>query len=116
MKANSLSAYFDETNKRKFKSHCALIVRELYRNPGQHSYRLSAKLKLSNEGIKKRISDLLNIGIIEVCGEVKYYGNINSLYQIAEQLPEHPVNKISLRRWLKKDYPFILDEFNLLNL
>lgn len=111
--SNSLSAYFDKSNQRKFRSHRGMIIRELSKSPGQHSYQLSDKLNLSNEAVKKRLNDLINDSVIEICGEAERYGNTQSLYKIKDQLSMFEVEKkMKLRKWLDINYPSILFEYD----
>ena len=114
MKQNSLKAYFDESNQRKFNSHKAKIIRELKEIPNQHSYQLANNIILSNEATKKRLTDLLNEGSIEVSGSVEYYGNMVSTYRIKEQLTFFCDRKLTLRNWMKDRYPENLKEYDLL--
>ena len=109
---NSLKAYFDKNNQRKFKSHRAIIVRELVVNPRQHSYKLALRLGLSNEAVKKRLNDLINDKVIEICGDIDYCGNTQSLYKIRDQLSMFPVEKkLTLGQYLKKNHPEIYEEY-----
>lgn len=114
MNQNSLQAYFDESNQRKFNSHKARIIRSLKEIPNQHSYHLSMRVRLSNEAAKKRITDLLNEGFIEVSGSVDYYGNTVSTYRIKEQLTFLCDRKPTLRSWMKENHPENLKEYDLL--
>ena len=112
MNKNSLSAFFDESNRRTFKSHKARLVRELSRNPNQHTHQLALKMGLSNEQVNKRLSDSDNSDIFETNGNTTYRGNSIALYKIKDQLSMFPLEKkISLRNWLKNDYPEILFEY-----
>lgn len=113
MNNNSLSAYFDENNQKKFNSHRARIIRELFSRPNQHSYMLSDRLLVSNEGIKKRLTELLQDGIIEVSSIEEFYGNKVSCYKITNEQKELH-KKQNLRQWLKEKYPNILFEFESL--
>jgi len=115
MNQNSLSAYFDGSNQRKFNSHRAKIVRELSRNPNRHSTQLASKLKLSNEATKKRIVELKFDNIIEVSGNIEYYGNMRAVYKIKDQLSIFPEpTRLSFRKWVKKNYPDIIYEYEIL--
>ena len=114
MNQNSLKAYFDESNQRKFNSHKAKIIRELSKTPYQHSYQLARNVRLSNEAIKKRLSDLLNEGSIVVSGSVEYYGNSVSLYRVKTDHEIDSVRKPTLRNWLKDRHHEILKQYDLL--
>lgn len=111
---NSLSAYFDESNQRTFNSHRAMIVRELKANPFQHSYQLAKKLGLTNEAVKKRLSDLTEFDIIETNGSVYVHKNLCAIYNIKEMQPLFPVKKLTLRQWLKSNHPNIFNEYETL--
>ena len=112
MTNNSLKAYFDKSNQRKFKSHRAMLIRELSKNPSQHSYQLASKLQLTNEAVKKRINDLMNDKIIEICGKSEYYGNTQSLYKIKDQLSMFKLVKpLTLKQYLKRNYSEIYEEY-----
>ena len=91
---NSLAAYFNPENKRTFKSHKARIIRELSRNPAQHTHQLASKLNLSNEQVNKRLTDECNSDIFETCGNTTYRGNPIALYKLKDQLSMFPVEKI----------------------
>lgn len=112
---NSLSAYFDESNKRTFKSHKARLIRELSKNPGQHTHQLALKLRLSNEQVNKRLSESANSDIFETCGNTTYFGNPIALYKLKDQLSMFPVEKkLSLRKWIEKNHPSIIFEYEAL--
>jgi len=112
MKTNSLLAYFDEENQKKFNSHKGLILRELKQRPGQHSYLLADRLQLSNEAVKKRLSELLESGFIKITGTTSFYGNLISNYEVVGQLDmfEKP-KKPTLGKWLKTKYPEIYKKY-----
>ena len=114
MNKNSLKAYFDESNQRKFNSHKAIIFRELSKNPCQHSYQIARNVKLSNESCKKRITDLLNEGSIIVTDSVKYHGNTVSIYKVISDPDPYSFRKLTLRTWMKEHHPDILKEYDLL--
>jgi len=115
MNKNSLSAYFDESNQRTFKSHKARIVRYLSRNPLQTTHQVSANIGLTNEQANKRLSDSDNSDIFEAVQGGTHNGNPCALYRIKEQLSMFPVEKkISLRKWLENEYPEILHKYELL--
>ena len=114
MKQNSLKAYFDESNQRKFNSHKAIIFRELSKTPYQHSYQIARNVKLVNEEVKKRLTDLLNEGSIMVTGSVEYYGNSVSLYRVKTDHEIDSVRKPTLRNWLKDRHHEILKQYDLL--
>ena len=111
MNKNSLNAYFDEGNQKKFNSHCGMIIRELKNRPNQHSYLIADRLMLSNEAVKKRLSDLINKELIVVSGDLSYYGNTVSLYKINNEPLLFPVEKLTLRKWLKSKHPEILEQY-----
>lgn len=112
MNKNSLNAYFDESNQRRFNSHRGMIIRELKRKPGQHSYMLSLHLRLTNEAVKKRLSDLYYDGLIEVSGTYNFGGNDISCYKINEQLNLFSSErKPTLKKWMQKNYPSVLAEW-----
>ena len=113
MNQNSLSAYFDESNQKKFKSHKAKIVRELSKRPNQHSYLLAHRIGLTNEATKKRLTDLLQENVIEISDNEIYYGNQVSIYKLRDQLSMFPKNKKpTLRKWLKQYFPDILKKYD----
>ena len=114
MNQNSLQAYFDESNQRKFNSHKAKIIRELKEIPNQHSYQLANNIILSNEATKKRLTDLLNEGSIEVSGSVEYYGNNVSLYRVKTDHKIDFICKVPFKKWVKDTYPEVLKQYNLL--
>ncbi len=114
MNQNSLDTYYNEENQRTFNSHKAKIVRELRKAPGLSRWQLSSRLGINNHGIQKRLSDLSNDGIVEICGTTLYRGNPNSLYKVKDQLPLFPIEKTTLRKWLKYNYPNIMHEFEIL--
>ena len=114
MNQNSLKAYFDESNQRKFNSHKAIIFRELSKTPYQHSYQIARNVKLVNEEVKKRLTDLLNEGSIMVTGSVEYHGNTVSIYKVISDPDPYSFRKLTLRTWMKDRHPDILKEYDLL--
>lgn len=115
MNKNSLKAYFDKSNKRTFNSHKGMIVRELRLRPNQHSRELAIRLRLSNEAIKKRLTDLKEDDLIEVAFDTVFMGQTVGVYRIKEQLQMFPKEeKPSLRKWLDMNHPEILFKYNAL--
>ena len=110
---NSLSAYFDESNQRKFKSQKAKIVRYLKGNPNRSRFSTGNHLGISSHSAQKRLSDLINEGTIKVTGERKHGENTISLYSLMEQLQLFDIpKKANINVFLKEYYPHILIEFN----
>lgn len=115
MNKNSLMAYFDKSNQRKFNSHKAMIVRELKLRPNQHSREIAIRLKLSNEAVKKRLTDLKKEGSIEVAFDTVFMSQTVGVYRIKEQLSMfHKEQKPSLKKWLEINYPATLYEYEAL--
>jgi len=109
---NSLAAYFDESNQRKFKSQKAQIVRLLTSDPNHSRFYVGYLLGISSHAAQKRLSDLINEETIFVSGERKHGENTVSLYSIKQQLDLYPPEKKPpLKEWLKKEYPNILAEY-----
>jgi predicted ArsR family transcriptional regulator len=112
---NSLSAYFDESNQRKFKSQKAQIVRLLTSNPNHSRFYVGKMLGISDHAAQKRLSDLLTEGTIFVSGERKHGYNTISLYSIVQQLELYPgEKKPTLIKFLKDEHPDIFHKYNAL--
>lgn len=113
MNNNSLKQYFDKENQRRWNSIKARIVREFRVRPNQHSRELAIRLKLSNEAIKKRLTDLINEDVIEVVFDTMFMNRTVSVYQIKEQLSIFkPNKKETIRQWLTRKHPQIMHEFD----
>ena len=112
---NSLSAYFDESNQRKFKSQKAQIVRLLTSNPNHSRFYVGKMIGISDHAAQKRLSDLITEGTIFISGERKHGDNTISLYSIKQQLELYPVKKKpTLIKFLEDEYPDILHKYNAL--
>jgi len=110
---NSLKAYFDPDNIRKWKSHKGQILHALrYAKYPLTRWDISQQIDLNDHAVQKRLSDLKNEGLIEECGTITYNGNDCSLYRIKEQLQLfNQPEKLTLKKWLQKKYPIILKEY-----
>lgn len=110
---NSISAYFDENNQKKFKSQKAQIVRYLKDNPNRSRFSTGDCLRISSHAAQKRLSDLVNEGTIRVTGERKHGNNTISLYSLLNQLQLFGIpQKQTITSFLKEHYPHVLIEFN----
>lgn len=110
---NSLNAYLDPSNQKKFNTQKAKIVQVLKDNPNHSRFYLGLKLGINDHGIQKRLSDLVNEGTVTVTGERKHGDNTISLYSLSDQLQLFSIpQKQTINAFLKEHYPHILIEFN----
>ncbi|MCK5605325.1 hypothetical protein KAR91_25760 [Candidatus Pacearchaeota archaeon] len=109
---NSITAYTNPNNQKKFNTQKAQIVRLLIDNPNHSRFYLGLRLGIGDHGIQKRLSDLYNEGIIQVSGSRKHGENTISLYSVVSQLSMFQEKKPTLRQFIKKEYPNVLHEFN----
>ena len=114
---NSLKAYFDPDNIRKWKSHKGLILHALrYAKYPLTRWEISQQINLNDHAVQKRLSDLKNEWLIEECGTITYNGNDCSLYRIKEQLQLFSLpEKLTLKKWLQNNYPKIYTEYENTN-
>lgn len=110
---NSIAAYFDESNKKKFNTQKAKIVRYLKDNPNRSRFSTGEHLGISSHAAQKRLSDLSKEGTITVTGERKHGDNTISLYSLSDQFKLFTFEKKpSLRKFLKANHPHILFEYD----
>jgi predicted HTH transcriptional regulator len=111
MISNSLISYFDKYNQRKFNSQKAKIVRFLSQYPEQSRFTLGYYLGISDHAAQKRISDLVNEGIVCPSGTITNGNNQVSIYSLCDNEQEHKAVKISLKSFLKENHPEILEQY-----
>lgn len=111
MNSNSLNAYFDKNNQRKFNSQKAKIVRFLSQYPEQSRFTLGYYLGISDHAAQKRISDLVNEGIVCPSGTITNGNNQVSVYSLCDNQHEKKSAKISLKSFLKENHPEILEQY-----
>lgn len=115
MNSNSLSAYFNENNVKKFSTQKAQIVRLLSRNPNHSRFYVGRQLGISDIAAQRRLSDLLKENSIYVSGEREHGGNTISLYSVKLHQDLYPIDILpTFLEWSKINYPQIVFEYNAL--
>jgi len=93
-KSNSLRAYFDENNQRKFKSNRQKIYWYMFDVKTPQSARMvETATGIDYYSVVRRFADLRNDGEIEYTGDIEEFGNMCSLYKIKDQTSLFPVPK-----------------------
>ena len=80
---NSLKAYFDPKNKKKFNTHRSKIIRVLFARPPRSRRQIAEITGLNEWQVGRRISE---IEFIKQVGNVIEFGNKNALWSIDETL------------------------------
>lgn len=111
MNTNSLNAYFDKTNQRKFNSQKAKIVRFLSQYHEQSRFSIGYYLGISDHAAQKRISDLISDGIVYPSGTAMNGNNQVSLYSLCNTNDNHKQIKMSLKSFIKENHPEILEQY-----
>jgi len=113
MTENSIKAYnqtakLQQSNKEK--------VLQALRKEGNHSrFWVGRETGLGHLESQRRLSDLVNEDKVVITGSRKHFNQDISLYSIKDQGTLFPVEKqLSLRQWLKKEFPEILYKYEIL--
>jgi hypothetical protein len=112
MTQNSITTYnstveLRQTNKQK-------VFDCLKENPNSSRFEVGRLTGLGGFESQRRISDLVNDGKVIITGSRKHFNNEVSLYSVKSQMQLFDNKKISLRKWLKKEYPEILAKYEIL--
>jgi hypothetical protein len=110
----SKEAYKDPENAKRRETHKQIVYRCLFQ---PMTFReLSEVCGLKSNQVQKRISDLKSEEMIIEHGEKIENGQKNTIWKRNPDPPLFEIQKLTLRQWLKREYPLILAEFNVENL
>ena len=82
---------------------CELTIREI-----------ASKVRLPYNAVQKRISELLEDGLIVVCGHKEEGENTNSIFKVNPEPPKYSARKPTLYKWLSEMHPNIMHEYETL--
>lgn len=113
---NSLKTYFNTENKRRWKSHTAIILRCLKMNGESTNRQISKLTGMEYHAVAKRTTDKKNSHLFRSVRTVYEDNSPNpvSVYDI-NYSPELPFKKQSFTDWAKLNYPEVYEEFKNLN-
>lgn len=75
---------------------------------------ISSNTGMSYNQVQKRTSDLMNEDKLIVCGWKQEHGNMNSMYCHNPNPPLFANKRLTLKEWMRQEYPEILDIYLIL--
>ncbi len=111
---NSITAYCNPNNQKKFNSERAMIARDLLLKSNQSRLNLGRRLGINDIEVQRRLSDMKRDGEVQVTGSRKHGENTISLYSLTSQLSMFPDKKLTLRQYFSKEAPDLLHKFDAL--
>lgn len=112
MTANSIETYNAAADLRHLNK--AKVFAALLTERNQSRFEIGRKTGLGDIEAQRRLSDLVNEDKAVITGSRKHFKRDVSLYSAKEQLTMFE-KKITLRKWLKKEHPEILEQYNKSN-
>lgn len=112
MTANSIETFNATSEIRQLNK--AKVFAALLAERNQSRFEIGRKTGLGDIEAQRRLSDLVNEDKVEITGSRKHFKRDVSLYSVKEQLTIFE-KKVSLRKWLKKEHPEILEQYEKLN-
>ena len=113
MTENSQKAFANTVELRQ--THKEMVFEALKTENNQSRFEIGRKTGLGDIEGQRRLSDLFNEGEIVITGSRKHFDQEVSLYSVKDQLELYPIEKKpTLVRWLKNNYPDVLNEYKKL--
>lgn len=106
MTANSIEAY--NKTKELRQQNKSKVFAALQTEPNQSRFEIGRKTGLGDIESQRRLSDLVNEDKAVITGSRKHFNRNVSLYSVKQQLVIFK-KKITLKKWLKQEYPEILE-------
>lgn len=112
MTTNSIETFNATSEIRQLNKQIVFLALLTKRN--QSRFEIGRKTGLGDIEAQRRLSDLVNEDKAVITGSRKHFKRDISLYSVKEQLTMFE-KKVSLRKWLKKEHPEILEKYKNLN-